>query len=327
MRASATMATALVGGAFMWGSAAYAISWLTPFQEAYRRGAKARIVLRVVDDGGRPVQGAHVKVFFSMADDSKGQWTIAQTDTNGLCVAEARTKGVLEIDVSREGYYRSREEISFIDMGHEHEVRNDKWQPWGMVRRMTLLPVRTPCAQVAVSQKWKTVPELRKWVGFDLMEDDFVKPYGTGRNADMEILFDWDGRWRQKEYGGMALNIRFPEKFSGGYYASRTPGSEFAWVYRADPDEVYEKGFAFFERVGGRNEKGYATNYERKMFDSSKVLVVRGRCRLNEDGTLKTAHYFQLRNIQFACDERGAAFRFLSVYNPIPNDTNIEPKR
>ena len=56
------------------------------------------------------------------------------------------------------------------------------------------------------------------------------------------------------------------------------------------------------------------------------VLVVRSRCKLNEDGTLKSAHYFQLGEIRFSGDERGAALKFLSIFNPTPNDTNLEPK-
>ena len=47
---------------------------------------------------------------------------------------------------------------------------------------------------------------------------------------------------------------------------------------------------------------------------------------MNEDGTLKSAHYFQLGEIRFSGDERGAALRFLSIFNPTPNDANLEPK-
>ena len=102
------------------------------FQEAYRVGAKAKVNFKVVDDVGNPVQGAIVNVFFDMADRSKGQRLIDTTDTNGVFVAEEKTKGVLEIMVSRDGYYATNDEISFIDMGREHEVVDGKWQPWGM---------------------------------------------------------------------------------------------------------------------------------------------------------------------------------------------------
>ena len=76
-----------------------------------------------------------------------------------------------------------------------------------------------------------------------------------------------------------------------------------------------------------RNKRGFPAKYERDLFDSSKVLVVRSRCKLNDDGTLKSAHYFQLNYIDFSAHEKGAALKFLSTYNPTPNDTNLEPRR
>lgn len=68
------------------------------------------------------------------------------------------------------------------------------------------------------------------------------------------------------------------------------------------------------------------TSWDRQFFDASKVLVVRSRCKFNKDGTLKAVNYFQLSDIRYACDEHGAALMFLSIYNPTPNDTNLEPK-
>lgn len=311
-----------------WSIRAHALFALTTIQEAYHKGAKAKVEFEIVDDVGRPVRDANVNVFFDMADRSKGRRVIVPTDTNGVCIAEGTTKGVLEIEVSREGYYRSTDSISFINMGHEHEVRNGKWQPWGMVRRITLLPVKNPAAQIAENPDWRWTKEIKKWIGFDLVKYDFVRPFGSGEHSDMEVLFEWDGAWRQKEYNGMTLHIRFHDKFAGGYYAEKTPGSEYAGIYQADVNGVYKANFTYSEWVSSRNKKGYADSYERHLFDHSKVLVVRSRCTLNEDGTLKTAHYFQLHGIKFSGDsKKGVALKFLSIYNPTPNDTNLEPKR
>ncbi len=163
------------------------------------------------------------------------------------------------------------------------------------------------------------------WLGFDLAKYDFVKPYGNGTETDMQVMFDWDGKWDPKDYTGMALKIKFPSRFSGGYYADKTPGSEYVGVYGADTNGMYQSEFAFSERVGSRDRRGRVTSWNRQLFDPSKVLVVRSRCKLNDDGTLKSAHYFQLGSIRFAGDERGAALKFLSIYNPTPNDTNLEP--
>ena len=298
------------------------------FVNACHNGADARVEFHVVDDIGKPVPNATVNVFFDMMDRSKGRRIIGDTDTNGVFVAEAITGGILEIEVSRKGYYRSTDLISFIDMEHEHEVEKGKWLPWGMVKQVILLPVKNPAARIASTPDWKWTKEINKWIGFDLVKYDFVKPYGEGEDSDMEVMFDWDGAWRQKEYNGMALKIRFPVKFAGGYYADKTPGSEYVGIYQANAKGHYKADFTYSEWVSSRNKRGYAVSYERHSFDLSKVLVVRSRCKLNKDGTLKTALYFQLHGIKFSGDSRkGAALKFLSIYNPTPNDTNLEPKQ
>ena len=297
------------------------------FVNACNNGADARVEFRIVDDLGKPVPNAKVNVFFDMMDRSKGHRVIGDTDTNGVFVAEARTGGVLEIEVSREGYYRTKDEICFIAMGHEHEVKNGKWQPWGMIKNLTLLPVKNPVARIAGIPDWKWTRELNKWVGFDLMKYDFVRPYGNGEDSDVEIMFVWDGAWRQKYYNGMRLELRLPQKFAGGYYVDKTSGSEYSGVYHAKTNGNYRGEFSFSDRVSTRDKRGRVTSWERHFFDQSKVLVIRSRCKYDGIGMLKSANYFQLSDLQYACGERGAAIRFLSIYNPTPNDTNLEPKQ
>lgn len=312
----------VIGGALM----AFSPFGANSFEEACHSGACARVIFRVLNDVGSPVVGAKVNVHFDMADIGEGRRVIGITDANGICVVEGKTVGVLKIRVSCEGYYRTSDELCLITMGHEHEVKYGKWQPWEMVRQITLLPVKKPVAQIAGIPDWKWTKELNKWVGFDLMKYDFVEPYGTGKESDMEVMFEWNGAWRQKDYNGMSLRLRFPQKFSGGYYADKTTGSEYRGVYHANTNGNYKAEFTFSDKVATRDKRGNVTSWDRQFFDASKVLVVRSRCKFNEDGTLKTVNYFQLSDIQYACDEQGAALMFLSIYNPTPNDTNLEPK-
>jgi hypothetical protein len=312
----------------VWMHPAYAFLGLgmTQFQKACRDGADARVQFCVVDDTGLPVANARVNVFFDMIDRSKGKRVIGCTDTNGVFIAEAKTGGVLEIEVTGDGYYKTTDKMCFIEMENEHDVQEGKWQPWGMRKNIVLLPIKNPSA-IRRPPSWKGCKELNKWIGFDLMISDFIKPYGKGEIADMEVMFEWDGLWRQKDYNGMTVKIRFSEKFSGGYYDNKVAGSEYTGVYHANLKKKYHQEFKYSERVISRNKKGYPSKYEKHMFDETKVLVVRSRCRLNDDGTLKSANYFQLSYIKFAGDEQGAAMKFMSIFNPTPNDTNLEPKR
>ena len=116
---------------------------MTPFQKACRDGADAKVAFHIVDDKGAPVTNATVNIFFDMIDRSKGKRVIGNTDTNGIFIAEAKTGGVLEIEVTGENHYKTKDKMCFIAMGNEYEVHDGKWQPWGMRKNIVLLPIKT----------------------------------------------------------------------------------------------------------------------------------------------------------------------------------------
>lgn len=305
--------------------AAYALFGPDTFQDAYRVGAKAKVEFKVLDDEGNPVQGARVNVFFDMAGRSKGRRLIDTTDTNGVFVAEARTKGVLEIEVSSDAYYTTKDELSFIYMGREHEVVDGKWQPWGMSKTIVLRKKKNPIAVRADFHDWRLTKVLNTWVGFDLEKGDYVEPIGRGRVCDLEVRFDWDGMFGTK-HNGMAVSLRFSDKFAGGYYEDRFMKSTFTGVYAADPQKTYLQHFRYYRRPV-RDARGRKIGGEGERFDPTKVLVVRSRCVVDANGNLVSACYFQIENLEFSCSrDKEAALCFSLIYNPTPNDTNLEPK-
>ena len=64
MKTKGVIASCLMSMVALWGSTACALFGFGPttFQEAYSKGAKARIEFRVVDDTGCPVKDANVNV-------------------------------------------------------------------------------------------------------------------------------------------------------------------------------------------------------------------------------------------------------------------------
>ena len=311
--------------AIVFALTAHALFGPDTFQEAYRVGAKARVDFKVLDDIGNPVQGAVVNVFFDMADRSKGRRVIDTTDTNGMFVTEGKTKGVLEITVSCDGYYATKDEISFINMGREHEVIDGKWLPWGMPKTIVLRKKKNPIAVRADLHDWRLTKALNTWIGFDLEKYDYVEPIGRGKVCDFEVRFDWDGKFGTK-HNGMAVSLRFSDRFSGGYYENRFLQSTFTGVYAADPQKKYLQYFHYYRRPV-RDTKGKKIGGEGVPFDQSKVLIVRSRCVVDGEGNLVSARYFEIENLEFSCSrEKEAALCFNLIYNPIPNDTNLEPK-
>ncbi len=291
---------------------------------ASSRSADAKVEFHVVDDQGSPVHDAKVEVIFDMLGLGKDTRISTNTDTNGICFATGQTAGILKIRVSKDGYYRTDDEIRLIAMGKKNDIKWGKWQPWGMEKTIILAKIRNPIAQSVAGWGWRTTKVYNKWIGFDILNYDYVYPYGKGQKVDFEIFFDWNGKLFP-QYDGMTKLIRFPGKYSGAYWNEKINGSNIPGIYKADSNAVYRAEFKFFENAK-KNRKGKIIGWEKKEFDNGKVLVGRSRCKVDEMGRLKDAVYFQIVNLEFACDEEGVALRCTAYYNPTPNDTNIEPK-
>lgn len=299
---------------------------LQEFKEACRDGALARICFKVVDDAGLPVSDAKVEAFFDMMDRSQGRRVIGTTDTNGIYVAAAKTGGNLEIEVSRKGYYDTRTELCFIAMGQEREVRDGKWQPWGMKEKVIIRPVKEPKALKCPSSDWKLTKALNEWIGFDLEKYDYVQPYGKGVVCDFEVKFDWDGLFGSK-HNGMALSLRFNDEFSGAYYVDRSLYSSFTGVYSANDKALYEKEYRYYW-YPLRDARGQKIGGEGMKFNPQKGLVVRSRCLTDSQGNLISARYSLIESLEFSCSRnKEAALRFFGTFNPTPNDTNLEAKQ
>ncbi len=212
-----------------------------------------------------------------------------------------------------------------FNMSHRYEVKDGRWQPWGIEKEIVLRTVRCPKARRVNFGDWRRTAVINEWVGFDLEECDYVAPIGKGKTADMDIKFDWDGMYATK-HNGMAVNLRFSEKFSGGYYESRAEYSAFTGVYMANTNQTFKQQFCYYRRPV-RDSGGRIVGVDGKGFDQSKALVVRSRCVVDENGALVSAQYFQIENLEFSCtSDKKASIIFNLTYNPTPNDPNLEPK-
>ena len=136
MNRSVSNCLLLANVVFAWCLAQRGSAMSQEFTKACQSGAEARIEFHIVDDIGNPVHNAKVDVFFDMIDRSKGQRLVGNTDTNGVFVAEGKTGGILEVEVTGDHHYRSKRKISFIAMGSEHNVSGGRWQPWGAKRML-----------------------------------------------------------------------------------------------------------------------------------------------------------------------------------------------
>ena len=303
--------------------AMFARSLKPEVEHAMAHGAKAMICLKICDDTGAPVSNASVRAEFDMLPTPHSVY--GKTDTNGVCVVTGKTNGnKVVFSVGKEGYYGSRKEMSYVPMGGEHDVKDGKWQPYGAEEVIELRKIRNP-AHLAVSHMREFIytRTVNAWVGFDLERRDFVRPYGNGEAADFEVFFEWDGKCFA-DYKGLALKIRFADKFSGYYQREVNAYSEFRGPYAALIGESYMQSAGFFERVI-IEDSTYGRRYDRHFFNQEKCWIVRSRCKIDANGNLISAHYSVVNNIEFGYERGGVAGLCITgAFNPTPNDTNLE---
>ena len=289
--------------------------------KAMHNGAKAEIRLKVLDDRGVPVTNASVSVVFDMLP--KPYSICGKTDVRGVYVASGKTNGNhIEFLVGKDGYYGTRKKITYIQMHEEHDVNEGKWQPYGAEEIIELRKIRNPQPlSVAIMRDFRNTKAINTWLGFDLNIWDFVQPYGKGKTTDFEVFFDWDGKWLP-DYKGMGIRIRFLDRYAGYLQQGKAVHSELAGPYSARVDLPYAKSAEFYERILSSTERDI------HKFDQQKCWVVRSRCKVDDKGQLTSANYSVIHNMTFSCEPDGVAgLCVMGVFNPTPNDTNLEPKR
>jgi len=293
------------------------------FSKALNEGATACLTIRVVDDEGNPVQGASIESRFDAAFKASGSVKAFLTDTNGIAEISGQTGKAVAFRASKVGYYGASDKICYVTMGQG--VKDGRWLPFDLDRMVVLRRIQNPVADRPHVSGARYTKNLGIWMGFDLAKYDFVAPNGNGDCADMEVKFDWDGQ-RGVNFHGMDVSIRFAGPYSGAYYQDRMMMCDFKEAYFAVTNEVYQKEFNFYSRPI-RDDGGTIIKRSQKLFDSDKALIIRSRCITNTDGMLEQANYSEIVDLTFGCSSRGAWIMFQPIFNPTPNDTNLEPKR
>ena len=109
------------------------------------KGARAKEILRVVDQDGLPVMNARIYGSFWPGDNGKKYILVdGLTDVNGEYVAEGMSKWKLTYQVTKAGYYMSNGAIDYLAATNTPVVVNDKWQPYGSRRPVVLKKIEGP---------------------------------------------------------------------------------------------------------------------------------------------------------------------------------------
>jgi hypothetical protein len=171
--------------------------------------AKAKVIIKVLDEEGMPVTQAEVTGgFFALDEPNEGKDFQGITDEKGIVSFEGRTHGELRFGIVKDGYYETISEYRDWFLG-KGKIKNGKWQPWSPTIEIVLKIIENPVPMYA-KRLTLDIPETNKVIGFDLIKGDWVKPYGEGEVSDFLFQASQEGNeWKDFEIS-LELNFSNP---------------------------------------------------------------------------------------------------------------------
>lgn len=279
------------------------------------KGAVAKVILRVVDQDGVAVRDAKIWGAFSASRLKDSVPVEGLTNTNGEFVAQGDCDELLRVDVTKEGYYHTEEKINFMQSKSEPIVVDGKWQPYGEARTVVLKRIKNPTNIGEFGRCSISIPVYDKWIGFDFQKRMWTPPYGDGCCQDVLLKFGRELVERQTDFR-MTMEVAFTNNPCAGCYRLNYDNfSDRKNVYCADAEAVYISEMKYVQE----RHPGF-TRVDNRI-DKNSYLVFRTRTRVDEDGRLVSAHY----GIIGGCwSFYGTMLSGGYLFNPTPNDTNLE---
>ena len=282
-----------------------------------------RVSVRVVDEQGMPVANAAVGIEFSKNIPAGEGWgtrpfsITGQTDTNGMCSAEAEGNPSVYCAARKEGYYPT--------MGMDFMFTNvvgDRWEPWNPILALVLRNVGNPVPMYAKRVE-TLIPKSGEAYGFDLVAADWVHPAGKGEVSDLVVRVD--GYWSNRVDNAATMTLNFANPLDG---IQRMASNEFRGSAFTSPREAPEGGYQTTRtwRKIRQDTPGHRADVNVNDYSERMSYVFRVRTVTNEHGAVVSARYGKVRgDVKFGgASPEGSSFRFTYYLNPTPNDRNVE---
>jgi hypothetical protein len=273
----------------------------------------AKIVVKVMDEAGSPVDKAHLNIRFS----SDSGTVKGFTDDNGIFEVKTMSNdGVILGDITKDGYYESGLAHSF------YFTRFGMWQPWGKVLTVVMRPIVNPVPMYVRNHSFK-VPVKGTEVGFDLEKADWVIPYGLGTKAD--FVFKVVQRLDNMDNYDATMILTFSNPFDGIQVVKDDGGGDFnigSWyrLQRTAPETGYLQKL---ERRIAWGSFGRQSNME-----DDNNYIFRVRSEVDEDGKLKQALYGKIRGeLRYAVGDDGWITIHYYLNPDYTRNLEFDPKR
>jgi hypothetical protein len=142
---------------------------------------KTAITVHAQDEHGRPINGANVEIVHNLFESTPGSVVNGKTAVTGDFTSAERSIWSINMACSREGFYPAKLT--------DYSISDDRIIKKQVTINITLKKITNPIALYA-KQNDVPIPEKEKWIGFDLQECDWVKPYGKGTENDVAFFLE-----------------------------------------------------------------------------------------------------------------------------------------
>lgn len=256
-------------------------------------------LLKVVDEKGRPVEGARITPFQE-----------TKTLTNKVGEAKVTFKKQLGITYGamKEGYHRSN-----VLMLHYYTKDFKSSQPFLLTlkKKINPIPMYVKSVSAGISPGAKIPGEIGDKVGYDLQVGDWVKPYGKGVIGDMIFQKKGDFNYPLPDIYKQEISVTFANKKDGiipfEVGLPRHRNTKLMSAYKA-PLEGYLNSW---QQTIAKNESGELISNRKR----ERNYYLRVRTKVDESGKIVSAHYGKIY---------GDFMSFYYYFNPSLNDRNIE---
>ncbi len=287
---------------------------LTAFPYAPRiNGAKADLLLILVDNEGCAVSNAQVSVMFYITPEKvevKDGWT-DERGRFGIC---GNTIGEIRAWIRKDGYYDTKLHPNFQTLTDEDAAKMRAWSKKTVQNVVTIKKKQKPIKLHYAFNCFQPFPATNIVVKLDLEQMKWCPPYGDGKNDDVHLLLD--AKRNPKVWGDFYthLTLFFPNCVDGFYRCKLDSTSDFKYAYNAQPNAQYDKTLKLrFARTPNA-----VTN--RVALAKDEYLIYRIRTQTNEFGQVTSAHYGRINERM----SQLIGLSLQSLYNPNENDTNLE---
>ena len=285
-----------------------------------------RVNVQVNDDVGMPVKNAMVSA--GTRRDRIDLWTNSspghrsvneKTDKKGrVSLVFPCYSGHFRLAVSADGYYTEvPDKFSFKTSGTGFFTPN--LAEYEKSITVTLKKKKNPIPMIArgFPRKRGRYFALKQGHGtyaYDFEMCDLLPPYGNGKIADINI-----DAYLVMTNGGYICRGSLTFNAGGAYKAVKHKTSDFKSLYHADTNACFKTSFPFVEYCGN-NVYEYPFS-PLPLLTLDEYFVFRVRETRNEKGELLSAHYGKIYGS--ICIGEWLDFP-QAVFNPRPNDTNLE---